>query len=145
MVDFLGKVGLLEEVEKFMEIMLMEVDVAVWGVLFFGCKMYCNVVLGEKVVKKFLEFDFGDSGIYVLLDKMYGEVNMWEDVKKARRMMNERGVEKILGFSFIKVNGVYFEFIVRDKLRLEFEKIYDCLNCFGRYMGSLEVSEMRLF
>lgn len=150
MVDLLGKAGLLEEAEKLMETMPMEADAAVWGALFFGCKMHRNVVMGEKAAKKLLELDPGDSGIYVLLDKMYGEANMWEDAKKARRMMNERGVEKKTpGYSSIKVNGVYFEFIVRDKSRPESEKIYDCLNCLGRHMGSSvsvrsEVPEMRL-
>ncbi|KAF2557419.1 hypothetical protein F2Q68_00016023 [Brassica cretica] len=150
MVDLLGKAGLLEEAEKLMETMPMEADAAVWGALFFGCKMHRDVVMGEKAAKKLLELDPGDSGIYVLLDKMYGEANMWEDAKKARRMMNERGVEKKTpGYSSIKVNGVYFEFIVRDKSRPESEKIYDCLNCLGRHMGSSvsvrsEVPEMRL-
>ncbi|CAN6882554.1 unnamed protein product [Brassica oleracea] len=150
MVDLLGKAGLLEEAEKLMETMPMEADAAVWGALFFGCKMHRNVVMGEKAAKKLLELDPGDSGIYVLLDKMYGEANMWEDARKARRMMNERGVEKKTpGYSSIKVNGVYFEFIVRDKSRPESEKIYDCLNCLGRHMGSSvsvrsEVPEMRL-
>ncbi|KAG2270269.1 hypothetical protein Bca4012_072428 [Brassica carinata] len=150
MVDLLGKAGLLEEAEKLMETMPMEADAAVWGALFFGCKMHRDVVMGEKAAKKLLELDPGDSGIYVLLDKMYGEANMWEDAKKARRMMNERGVEKKTpGYSSIKVNGVYFEFIVSDKSRPESEKIYDCLNCLGRHMGSSvsvrsEVPEMRL-
>lgn len=150
MVDLLGKAGLLEEAEKLMETMPMEADAAVWGALFFGCKMHRDVVMGEKAAKKLLELDPGDSGIYVLLDKMYGEANMWEDARKARRMMNERGVEKKTpGYSSIKVNGVYFEFIVRDKSRPESEKIYDCLNCLGRHMGSSvsvrsEVPEMRL-
>lgn len=150
MVDLLGKAGLLEEAEKLMETMPMEADAAVWGALFFGCKMHRNVVMGEKAAKKLLELDPGDSGIYMLLDKMYGEANMWEDARKARRMMNERGVEKKTpGYSSIKVNGVYFEFIVRDKSRPESEKIYDCLNCLGRHMGSSvsvrsEVPEMRL-
>lgn len=150
MVDLLGKAGLLEEAEKLMETMPMEADAAVWGALFFGCKMHRNVVMGEKAAKKLLELDPGDSGIYVLLDKMYGEANMWEDARKARRMMNERGVEKKTpGYSSIKVNGVYFEFIVSDKSRPESEKIYDCLNCLGRHMGSSvsvrsEVPEMRL-
>ncbi|KAG2328500.1 hypothetical protein Bca52824_011228 [Brassica carinata] len=149
MVDLLGRAGLLEEAEKLMETMPMEADAAVWGALFFGCHMHGNVAMGEKAAKKLLELDPDDSGIYVLLDKMYGEANMWEAAKKARRMMNERGVEKTPGCSSIEVNGVYFEFIVRDKSRPESEKIYDCVNCLGRHMGSSltvrsEVPEMTL-
>ncbi|CAH8337316.1 unnamed protein product [Eruca vesicaria subsp. sativa] len=136
MVDLLGRAGLLEEAENLMESMPMEADAAVWGALFFGCKMHGNVAMGKKAANKLQELDPGDSGIYVLLDQMYGEANMWEDATKARRMMNERGVEKTPGCSSIVVNGVYCEFIVRDKSRPESEKIYDCLHCLGRHMGS---------
>ncbi|KAG7637055.1 Pentatricopeptide repeat-containing protein mitochondrial [Arabidopsis thaliana] len=136
MVDLLGRAGLLEEADRLMESMPMEADAAVWGALLFGCRMHGNVELGEKAAKKLLELDPSDSGIYVLLDGMYGEANMWEDAKRARRMMNERGVEKIPGCSSIEVNGIVCEFIVRDKSRPESEKIYDRLHCLGRHMKS---------
>ncbi|CAA7048477.1 unnamed protein product [Microthlaspi erraticum] len=136
MVDLLGRAGLLEEAEKLMESMPMEADAAVWGALLFGCRMHGNVEMGEKAAKRLLELDPGDSGIYVLLDGMYGKANMWEDAKRARGMMKERGVEKTPGCSSIEVNGVVSEFIVRDKSKPGYEKIYDCLHCLGRHMGS---------
>ncbi|XP_010472229.1 PREDICTED: pentatricopeptide repeat-containing protein At2g22410, mitochondrial-like [Camelina sativa] len=144
MVDLLGRAGLLEEADKLMENMPMEADAAVWGALLFGCRVHGNVALGKKAAKKLLELDPTDSGIYVLLDGMYGEANMWEDAKRARRMMNERGVEKIPGCSSIEVNGVFVEFIVRDKSRPESEKIYDCLHCLGRHMGRSSLSVLYL-
>lgn len=140
MVDLLGRAGLLEEAEKLMENMPMEADAAVWGALLFGCRMHGNVEMGEKAAKKLIELDPGDSGIYVLLDGMYGKANMWEDAKRARGMMNERGVEKTPGCSSIEVNGVVSEFIVRDKSRPGYEKIYDCLHCLGRHMGMNETA-----
>lgn len=135
MVDLLGRSGLLEEAERLMESMPMKADAGVWGALLFGCRMHGNVAMGEKAAKKLLELDPDDSGIYVLLDGMYGEANMWENAKRVRRLMNERGVEKIPGCSSIEVNGVVSEFIVRDKSRPEFEEVYDCLQCLGRHMG----------
>ncbi|CAN8303055.1 unnamed protein product [Cochlearia groenlandica] len=136
MVDILGRAGLLEEAEKLVETMPMEADSAVWGALLFGCRMHGNVAMGEKAAKKLLELDPGDSGIYVLLDGMYGEANMWEEAKKARKMMIERGVEKVPGCSSIEVNGFVHEFIVRDKLRQGHEKMFDCLHCLVRHMES---------
>ncbi|KAL1197993.1 Pentatricopeptide repeat-containing protein [Cardamine amara subsp. amara] len=136
MVDLLGRAGLLEEAEKLMESMPMEADAAVWGALLFGCRIHGNVAMGKKAAKKLIELDPDDSGIYVLLDGMYGEANMWEDAKRARRMMNERGVEKTPGCSSIEINGVVSEFIVRDKSKPESEKLYGCLHCLGRFMRS---------
>lgn len=88
----------------------MELDVVVWGVLFFVCRMRGSVIMGEKVVWKLFELDLDDSGIYVLLVNMYGDVEMWDEVRKVRRMMKERGVEKIFGCSLIEVNGIVSEF-----------------------------------
>ncbi|KAL1222362.1 Pentatricopeptide repeat-containing protein [Cardamine amara subsp. amara] len=136
MVDLLGRAGLLEEAEKLMESMPMEADAAVWGALLFGCRIHGNVAMGKKAAKKLIELDPDDSGIYVLLDGMYGEANMWEDAKRARRMMNERGVEKTPGCSSIEINGVVSEFIVRDKSKPESEKLYGCLHCLDRFMRS---------
>ncbi|XP_024006139.1 pentatricopeptide repeat-containing protein At2g22410, mitochondrial, partial [Eutrema salsugineum] len=137
-VDLLGRAGLLEEAEKLMESMPMEADAAVWGALLFGCRMHGNVELGEKATKKLLELDSGDSGIYVLLDGMYKEANMFENAKQARSMMNERGVEKIPGCSCIEVNGVVSEFIVRDKSRPEYEKIYGFLDFLRKHLELVE-------
>lgn len=43
MADCMVRVGFLEEVEKFMEEMFVEVDEVVMGVVLSGCKVYGNV------------------------------------------------------------------------------------------------------
>ncbi|GAB4835196.1 Pentatricopeptide repeat-containing protein At2g22410, mitochondrial [Ancistrocladus abbreviatus] len=127
MVDLLGRAGLLEEADALVNSMPMEADAVVWGALFFACGMHGNVLMGEKAAWRLLELDPDDSGIYVLLANMYGEAKMWEEAKRIRKMMMQRGVEKTPGCSSIEVNGVVYEFIIRDKSHPQTEQIYECL------------------
>ncbi|KAK1587759.1 hypothetical protein Q3G72_016534 [Acer saccharum] len=115
-------------------------DVGIWIHHFIEKKnLYLNVVLGTALVDMYakcgnitkalqlLKLDPHDSAIYVLLANMYVDANMWEEARKARKMMKDRGVEKTPGCSSIEVNGIVYEFIVRDKSHPESKQIYDCL------------------
>uniref|UniRef100_A0A7C9AMS4 Uncharacterized protein n=1 Tax=Opuntia streptacantha TaxID=393608 RepID=A0A7C9AMS4_OPUST len=127
MVDLLGRSGQLQEAEALIRSMPMEPDAVVWGALFFACRMHGNVTMGEKAAWKLLELDPDDSGIYVLLANMYGDAEMWDEARKVRRMMKNRGVEKTPGGSSIEIDGIVNEFTIRDKSHPESEVIYTCL------------------
>lgn len=134
MVDLLGRAGLLQEAEELINSMPSKADAVVWGALFFACYIHKNVLMGERAASKLVELDPHDSGIYVLLAKMYRESNMWEEAGKAQNMMKERGLEKTPGCSSIEVNGSVYEFIVRDKSHPHSKQIYDCLFQLTRQM-----------
>lgn len=138
MVDLLGRAGLLEEAAKLIESMPIKADAGVWGPLFFACRVHRNVLLGQKVALELLKLDPHDSGTYVLLANMYGEANMWEESRKVRKMMTNRGVEKTPGCSSIEVNGVVHEFIVRDKSHPQAERVYQCLVILTRQLHLVE-------
>ncbi|KAI9196051.1 hypothetical protein LWI28_020599 [Acer negundo] len=127
MVDLLGRAGLLEEAEQLIRSMPMEADAVAWSALFFACRMHGNVSMGQRAASKLLKLDPHDSAVYVLLANMYVDANMWEEAREARKMMKDRGVDKTPGCSSIEVNGIVYEFIVRDKSHPESEQIYDCL------------------
>ncbi|PRQ32894.1 putative tetratricopeptide-like helical domain, DYW domain-containing protein [Rosa chinensis] len=127
MVDLLGRAGLLQEAADLINSMPIEADAVVWGALFFACYIHKSVLMGERAATKLLELESHDSGIYVLLAKMYRESNMWEKAEQAKKMMKERGLEKTPGCSSIEVSGSVCEFIVRDKSHPHSKQIYDCL------------------
>ncbi|CAL2255368.1 unnamed protein product [Prunus armeniaca] len=146
MVDLLGRAGLLQEAEELIHSMPIKADAVVWGALFFACYIHKNVLIGERAASKLLELDPHDSGIYVLLAKMYRESHMWEEAEKAQSMMKERGVEKTPGCSSIEVNGAVHEFIVRDKSHPQSKQIYDCLVELTRQMELVgSISEVPAF
>ncbi|XP_014510917.1 pentatricopeptide repeat-containing protein At2g22410, mitochondrial isoform X1 [Vigna radiata var. radiata] len=127
MVDLLGRAGHLEEAEELIGNMPIAADAAVWGALFFACRVHGNVLIGERAALKLLEMDPQDSGIYVLLATMYSEAKMWKEARNARNIMKERGVEKIPGCSSIEINGIVHEFVAKDVLHPQSEWIYECL------------------
>ncbi|OMO78085.1 hypothetical protein COLO4_24857 [Corchorus olitorius] len=138
MVDLLGRAGLLDEAEELIKSMPIEPDAVVWGALFFACRMHENFLMGERAAVKLLELDPHDSGIYVLLANMYGDANMWEEARKVRKMMSDRGVDKTPGCSSIEVNGTVYEFIVRDKSHPKSDQIYDCLIRLTQHLEFVE-------
>lgn len=127
MVDLLGRAGHLEEAEQLIKSMPMAADAAVWGALFFACRVHGNVLIGERTALKLLEIDPHDSGIYVLLASMYREAKMWKEARSARKIMEERGVEKTPGCSSVEINGIVYEFVARDASHPLSEWIYECL------------------
>ncbi|KAG9448433.1 hypothetical protein H6P81_008398 [Aristolochia fimbriata] len=127
MVDLLGRVGLLNEAESLIKSMPMKPDAVIWGSLFFACRIHGNVAMGERAASKLLELDPYDSGTYVLLSNMYVEANKWQEADKVRKRMRERGLEKTPGCSSIEINGVVYEFTVRDKSHKQREQINKCL------------------
>lgn len=127
MVDLLGRAGRLEEAEELIKNMPITADVAIWGALFFACRVHGNVSIGERAAFKLLELDPLDSGTYILLANMYGEARMWKEARHARELMRERGLDKTPGCSSIVVNGIVHEFVVSDASHPLLEQICECL------------------
>lgn len=80
MVDFLGRVGLLNEVWDFIVQMFVKLVVNVYGVMLGVCQIYKNVSFVEKVVERLFELNSDDGGYYVLFVNIYCVVLMWEKV-----------------------------------------------------------------
>ncbi|XP_019447172.1 PREDICTED: pentatricopeptide repeat-containing protein At2g22410, mitochondrial [Lupinus angustifolius] len=137
MVDLLGRAGHLEEAEDLIKNIPMAPDAAVLGALFFACRVHGNVLIGERTAFKLLEVDPQDSGNYVLLASMYSEAKMWKEARSARKMMEDRGVEKTPGCSSIEINGIVHEFIVRDASHPLSERIYECLVSLAKQLELL--------
>ncbi|KAJ0977013.1 hypothetical protein J5N97_012487 [Dioscorea zingiberensis] len=127
-IDLLGRFGLLEDVFELVKRMPMEPDEAGWGAILNACRIHGNVELGTCAGNKLLGLDPGDSGIYVLLSNLYASGENWNEVKKVRRMMRERGVKKTPGFSSIEVDGKFHEFFAADKSHILSEQIYTILD-----------------
>ncbi|KAL0924771.1 hypothetical protein M5K25_005628 [Dendrobium thyrsiflorum] len=138
MVDLLGRAGLLHEAEEMVKTMPIEPDSVVWGALFFACRLHRNAAMGLRAATRLLELDPSDSGIYVLLANLYVEENMRDEADQVWALMKERGVEKTPGCSSIEVNGVVYEFIVRDRSHTRYEDIYTCLKLLYEQMRHFE-------
>ena len=124
MVDLLGRAGMLEEASELIGKMPMSPDVGVLGALLGACKIHKNFELGEQIGKRVIELEPNNSGRYVLLANLYANAGRWEDVAGVRKLMNDRGVKKVAGFSMIELEGVVNEFIAGGKGDPQAQDIY---------------------
>eukprot|EP01018_Ginkgo_biloba_P030827 Gb_14948 [translate_table: standard] len=134
LVDLLGRAGLLDEAQEFINKMPLKPDACVWGALLGACRVHCNVELGERVAEYLFEFEPQNAGNYVLLSNIYASAGRWEDVLNVRNMMNNRGLKKEPGCSWIEVNNRVHAFLTGDKSHPQSQKIYAMLQSLAGQM-----------
>ncbi|MQL89506.1 hypothetical protein Taro_022074 [Colocasia esculenta] len=71
MIDMLGRAGRLEEAEKIILEMPVDVNVVVWRTLLNCCAMHGNAEMGERVMARILELERGYGGDYVTLSNIF--------------------------------------------------------------------------
>lgn len=124
MVDLLGRAGLLDEAYQLIRSMPMKANSVVWGSLLGGCRLHRDTQLAELVLKQLIELEPWNSAHYVLLSNVYSASQKWDEAADIRSRMNEQGLQKIPGCSWMQVNGVVHEFLVGDKSHELSDKIY---------------------
>ncbi|KAM7474853.1 hypothetical protein LguiB_022096 [Lonicera macranthoides] len=101
MIDLLGRSGMLKAAYELIKSMPVEPHAAAWGALLGACKLNCDFEIGREVADRLFELEPVNGGNYVALSNIYAEANRWLDVSLVRSKMNERGVRKIPGCSWI--------------------------------------------
>ncbi|KAK3121097.1 hypothetical protein QOZ80_8BG0645970 [Eleusine coracana subsp. coracana] len=101
MVDLLGRSGKLDEAFQLIMQMPMRPHASVWGALLLACRLHNNVELGEFVAYKCFELEPEDGGYYILLGNIYAQAEKWDKVKRLRKIMAERGLNKTPGSSWV--------------------------------------------
>ncbi|XP_008797547.2 pentatricopeptide repeat-containing protein At4g02750 [Phoenix dactylifera] len=127
MIDLLGRAGRLADAEALIREMPFEPDASMWGALLGASRIHRNTKLGERAAERIFEMEPDNAGMYVLLSNLYASSGKWTDVDKMRVMMQERGVRKVPGFSWIEVKNKVHTFSVGDSVHPDKEKIYSFL------------------
>lgn len=128
MVDLFCRAGLFEKAEKMIQMMPMEPDAAMWKALLGACRTHKNFELGKKAGHRLIEAAPNDHAGYVLLSNIYALDGNWKGVHKVRKLMLDRGVQKVPGSSSIELDGVIHEFISGDKSHSRKKDVYDMLS-----------------
>ncbi|XP_011629220.2 putative pentatricopeptide repeat-containing protein At3g15930 [Amborella trichopoda] len=124
MVDLLGKMGHLKEAQELIETMPMKPNSKIWGTLLGACRVHKDIEIAEKAGRELVDLDPQNNAAYVLLSNLYASCNRWEEVRKLRSMMSEKGIKKEPGCSLIEINGVVHEFFAGDNTHPQSKKIY---------------------
>ncbi|CAN1167093.1 Pentatricopeptide repeat-containing protein At3g46790, chloroplastic [Linum perenne] len=124
MVDLLGRANRLEEAARFIEGMRIEPGPKVWGALLGSCRIHCNVELAEWASGKLFELEPMNAGNYVLLADVYAGAGMWDEVKRVKKLMESKGLQKLRGRSWIEAKREVHWFASVDEFNPRMEQLH---------------------
>lgn len=102
MVDLLGRGGRLNEVKGFIfENKISHLSV-VWKVFLFYCNLYKDLEMAKWACEKLCEVEPLESGGYVLMSNKCADDCRWEEVARIKGLMQEKGIKKKPGQSWIR-------------------------------------------
>ncbi|GFZ02035.1 pentatricopeptide repeat (PPR) superfamily protein [Actinidia rufa] len=108
MVDLLSRAGLMKDSEELVR--KMPTDAGTVGALLSACRNHSNLELGEIVAKRLIELQPGDIGPYALLSNIYASEGRWDDLENVRKMMTNKGLQKVERSSLIESGDLGTEF-----------------------------------
>ncbi|KAK3029041.1 hypothetical protein RJ639_040093 [Escallonia herrerae] len=106
LVALLCRAGELGEAWKLLNDMSNNGDdshvVSTWGALLSACIHHGNIDLGKLAAQRALQLDPRNVGIFVLISNMYAKHGLWNEIGQLREVMQERGLKKDGGWSWIE-------------------------------------------
>lgn len=105
MVDMLGRAGRLEEAYNLLTSMPIPSNDVVWGALLGACRIYGDVDMGERVMKKLLELKPDEGGYYILLRDIYNAAGRTVEAHGMREAMSASGARKSPGCSWVEASS----------------------------------------
>ncbi|KAG0627493.1 hypothetical protein M758_2G205300 [Ceratodon purpureus] len=124
MVDLLGRAGQLEEAEQLINGMPLEATASIWSSLLGACRIHGNLEIAERAAERCLMMDPREGAVYVQLSHMYAAAGMWDNVAKVRKVMEDRGVKKEQGCTWIRIDGKVHTFVTEDRSHPQVREIY---------------------
>lgn len=104
MVDLLARAGNLQEALDFIDKMPVQPGVGVFGAFLHGCGLHSNFDLGEVAIRRMLELHPDQACYYVLISNLYASDGRWGMVKEVRKMIKQRGLNKVPGVSLVEMD-----------------------------------------
>lgn len=111
LVDILGRAGKIDEAMQVTRRMPMNPSGSIWGSLLNSSRLYGNVSLAELVARQLFKIEPNNPGNYVLLSNIYANAGMWDKVDLVREFMEQRGIKKEAGCSWIQIKDRIHSFV----------------------------------
>ncbi|CAL1391561.1 unnamed protein product [Linum trigynum] len=123
MLDLLARAGKLNKAVELINEMGFEPDGAMWRTLLDGCRVHKNVDLAMHAAEQILKLNPQDAGSYILLSNIYANAGRWDDAAGIRKVMNEKGIKKQPGCSWIEVGKQIHTFVLGDESHPQINEI----------------------
>ncbi|KAJ3678363.1 hypothetical protein LUZ60_002166 [Juncus effusus] len=102
-----------------------------------GLNLHPKGEINNSIENKLLEVEnklLDDAGSYTLLSNIYASAGKYKEAAKIRARMNERGLKKQPGCSWIEIGSRVHVFVVRDKSHCETDAIYRLVHDIHGFM-----------
>ncbi|KDP29535.1 hypothetical protein JCGZ_19248 [Jatropha curcas] len=126
-IDLFGRAGHLDEAKALVESMPHKPDAMVWKTLLAACRACGDIELAAQVASHLLELEPEEHCTYVILSNMYGDLRRWDKKAHITRLMRERKVRKVPGWSWIEVKNEVHAFNADDRSHPNYEEMYQIL------------------
>lgn len=114
-VDLLGRAGRLEDAQKFIFDSGFENDPVLWRALLSACRVHKDIVMAKRVADRVIELEPQAAASYVLIYNIFNDAGKEKPALEVRKLMQNRGVKKEPGISWIEVGNKVHSFLVGDR------------------------------
>ncbi|KAK3131550.1 hypothetical protein QOZ80_6AG0507930 [Eleusine coracana subsp. coracana] len=124
LIDLCSRAGRLDDAKRLIQwLKIKPTSGSVWSALLGGCSAHGNESIGNLAARNLLEAEPDNAGTYTLLSNIYASAGKWKEAAEIRSEMNNRGLKKQPGCSWIEVANKVYVFVSRDKSHSESELI----------------------
>ncbi|XP_061357166.1 pentatricopeptide repeat-containing protein At2g22410, mitochondrial-like [Gastrolobium bilobum] len=115
MVDLLGRAGHLNEAYHLILNMPFKANAVIWRALLSSCKVYGDIALAKLASLELLAMENDHGAHYVMLSNMLSDINQRDEAASVRKAINNVGIQKPPGWSYVEMNGALHKFLAGDK------------------------------
>ncbi|KAL6861549.1 hypothetical protein ACP4OV_017249 [Aristida adscensionis] len=124
LIDLCSRAGRLDDARRLIQwLKIKPTSGSVWSALLGGCNAHGNENIGNLAARNLLEAEPDNAGTYTLLSNIYASAGKWKEAAEIRTEMNNRGLKKQPGCSWIEVANKVHVFVSRDKSHSESDLI----------------------
>ncbi|KAL5699242.1 hypothetical protein ACHQM5_030174 [Ranunculus cassubicifolius] len=145
MVGVLSRAGKLYEAAEFISKMGIEPNAKVWGALLNGVSVSGDVELGKVVCDRLFEIEPENTWNYVVMANLYSRAGRWEEAEKVRQKMNNTGLKKTAGCSWIETSNGLLSFIAGSDTNETMEEIFVVLDMLFDMMRDDELEDVSVY
>uniref|UniRef100_A0A3Q7FX28 Pentatricopeptide repeat-containing protein n=1 Tax=Solanum lycopersicum TaxID=4081 RepID=A0A3Q7FX28_SOLLC len=98
MVDLLARSGRLDEARELLQL-IPEPSASVFASLLAASEQFSNAKMGEEMTQKLSELEPENPVPFVILSNLYARQGRWDDAERIRETIDERGLDKLPGYS----------------------------------------------
>ncbi|CAI0557733.1 unnamed protein product [Linum tenue] len=103
-IDLLARAGFVDDASGFAKKFPEKMSLNAWKALLGGCSVHGDLQVAEHAARRVFEQEYEESGEVVLLSNLYASVGRFEDAEALRLRIENKGLSKDPGSSF--VNGL---------------------------------------